>query len=113
MTDEASLRSRLDRIRQTTAGAKHLPPAAWWDGDTAGERQVRDDIAAGRLYFQTAHRNAVEGLAALDAGNMAIAEEHGWEAYHYLVTALIGRLRPSDLEVLHKPAKKRGRPAGK
>lgn len=113
MSDKDALRSRLERIAQATAGADNLPPPAWWTGDVAAERQVNDDVSAGRVHFRTAHNYATSGIDALDEGNTEKAELCAWEAYHFLVTALLCRLRPSDIEVLHKPAQKRGRPRKK
>ena len=107
--EQAILRRRLDRVIVSTAGAEDLPGGGWWVGDVAGERQTRDDMAAGRLSWRNAHRCAREGLAALDEGNLEKARTYAWIAYDHFIAAIMTRLRPSDWDVLHKPAARRGR----
>ena len=105
------LRSRLEALLQKTHTAAQLPSGGFWVGDVAGERQVSDDIAAGRLNWRTAHRFAASGLQALDADNLELSQIYAWAATDLYVAALEARVRPSDLQVLGKAAKRRGRPA--
>jgi hypothetical protein len=110
--DEAvMLRRRLTRIFQATAGAAN--PGGWWVGDVAGERQVKDNLAAGRLSWQAAHGFARNGIAALEAGNIDMARDYAWEATEHFISAVLTRVRPSELAVLNKPAARRGRPVKK
>lgn len=113
-TDEAAmLRRRLTRLFQATAGAAKQGSGGWWIGDVAGERQVKDNLAAGRLSWRAAHRCAREGLTALEDGNLDVARSYAWDATDHFISAVLTRVRPSDFEMLNKPAARRGRPAKK
>jgi hypothetical protein len=108
--DEAQIRRRLDRIVERTTTAKDLRDPGWWVGNQQGERRAYDDLEAGRLSWRTAHKNAVDGIAALDNNDLEMAELYLWSATDLYVDALEARVRPSDMAVLAKSAGKRGRP---
>ena len=105
-----SLQDRLERLAAETAPGAALSPASFWKGDKAGERQVKDDWAAGRMALHYAHRHANSGLAALKAGDMDLADVYAWESAFLYIEALKSRIRPDDVQYLSRPAKKRGRP---
>lgn len=108
-----ALKRRLLRLQEATASAASADVGGWWVGDVAGERQVADNISAGRLSWRAAHRCAKAGLAALAEDNLEMAQTYAWEATDHFIAAVLSRLRPSDLAVLEKPAARRGRPAKK
>lgn len=115
MTEEEKLRRRFTRMIAKTATAATFRPAGWWDGDKADERQVRDDLAAGRVSLNQAYEDARSGLAALDAGDLEAARQHAWSATDHYVTSLelrLQRLRPAVREKLLRPAGRRGAPRG-
>lgn len=111
--DAAMLRRRLTRILDATAGAEGQPSGGWWVGDVAGKRQAVDNMAAGRLSWHAAHRCAREGIVAIDVGDFEAARLYAWEATDHFISAVLTRVRPSDLAVLNKPAARRGRKAKK
>lgn len=111
--DADALRRRLSGLARKTATATALGPFAYWDGDKAAERQVRDDFAAGRAHWRSAHSAAKLGLDALDKDDRQGASEFLWIATDFYISALERRIRQEDLQVLGKPAAKRGRPQKK
>jgi len=104
-----SMRRRLEEIAAATVSAQNVKPAGWWIGDNAGERRVKDDMKAGRLAWNTAHRDAKSGLLALDANDLEMAEVYLWSATDFLLSALWSRIEPADIEFLSNSAKPRGR----
>lgn len=104
------LLARLMTLREKTDGGAQQRGGGYWVGDAAGERVVLDDLQAGRLHWWSAHDLATAGIEALEAGNRSEAETYAWAATDQYVAALEARLRPSDMGVLYRPAKKRGRP---
>lgn len=108
--DSEMMRRRLEGMKAKTQGAADQPAGGWWVGDISGERRVKDDWAAGRLVWRSAHQNACWGLEYLDKNDMEMAEICMFQAIDFYIEALEIRVRPSDLEVLDKPAKRRGRP---
>ena len=107
-----SLHRRLTRLLKKTASAASLP-APSLPGDIAGDRRAYDDLAAGRLYWAAAYRNAQLGLEALAAGDMETAELHTLAATDSYIDALEARVRPSDVAALGRPSERRGRPKNK
>jgi hypothetical protein len=110
MTDEASLRRQLTTIKNKTANSITMDPGGWWVGDVAGERRVLDDLGAGRLAWWQAHNSAESGLAALEQGDLELAEVCLTNALWLYIDVLEGRVRPADMKILGKPSKRRGRP---
>jgi len=104
------LKGRLMRLLDKTSSAKGLSLSAWWGGDTAGERRVRDDAESGRLDWLHAHKWAQRGLNALKDGNRNTAHVYAWSATDAYAAALEARLRPSDWTALGRPSQRRGRP---
>ena len=104
-----SLHRRLTRLLKKTASAASLPVPSL-PGDIAGDRRAYDDLAAGRLYWAAAYRNAQLGLEALAADDMETAELCTWAATDCYIDALEACVRPSDIEDLSKKTKRRGRP---
>lgn len=112
--DERSLLlRRLNLLIKKTKSADGLSLGGYWVGDTAGKRVADDDFAAGRLYWTAAHRCARAGVGALEAGDLETARLQAWQATDHYVAALETRVRPSDLAMLRKPARRRGRPGKK
>ena len=107
---DGTLRINLETLRDRTQAGATVPNPAFWVGDTANERRVQDDLAAGRLSLRSAHQSAVTGLRALDDGDLEMALMCLCNGYNLLVGALAGRIRPADRSLFLKPAKKRGRP---
>ena len=108
--DPTLLRERLAKILAKTRSGDQLNPLGWWVGDTAGERQVMDDVSSGRAFWSSAFHNAEYGLQALDAGDIDAAYLRAWAATDFYVAALEKRVRRSDMSVLDKSARRRGRP---
>jgi hypothetical protein len=107
-----SLRTGLNWILRITESARTLPAdgiVGYWDGDIAGERQVRDNWAAGRAHWHTAHANAKHGLEALERGDLEQANMWLQQAKTFCIEALLKRVQPEDLAALARPSKKRGR----
>lgn len=78
-------------------------------GNVADYRRAHDDIAAGRLHWRQAHDEAIDGLYALQNGDLEMARFCAWQATDFYIAALEGRIRPQDLRELRQPAKPRGR----
>jgi hypothetical protein len=110
--NEASLRSQLTTIKNKTASAEILKPGSWWVGDLAAQRQVRDNLAAGRLEFRGAWHSACYGLDALDEGDLDAAEIWLTNALWLYINVLEKRVRPDDVAMLARSIQKRGRPLG-
>ncbi len=111
--DDGALRRRLEAVVEKTMSAQELPPASYWVDDVAGERRVQDDMDAGRFNWRAAHRNALAGITALEKGDLETAELCAWAATGFYIAALEARVRPSDMDVLQKPARRRGAPRKK
>lgn len=107
--DKEAIRRRLESLLLKTETAENLEAGGWWVGDVAGERRTLDDLSAGRLAWRTAHRNARTGLEALEADEIEKAELYAWSATDLYIEALETRVRPSDLEVLARSARRRGK----
>lgn len=107
------IRERLVWIKQTIERIGHGATLGFWVGETTVERQYRDDEASGRVFWFTALQNAKSGIKALEADDYSQALFRLLEAQAHMINALGVRLRPDDLHQLSKPAKRRGRPAGK
>ncbi|SJM33008.1 hypothetical protein [Mesorhizobium delmotii] len=110
------LHDRLSRLVTKTAGAEAIGPGGWWVGDVAGERQVLDDLAGGRLHWRQAHSAALSGLDALKSGDHDLADAWAWTATDLYVAALeafLHRVRPKEKPLLTRPAGRRGRPRKK
>lgn len=84
--------------------------AACWRGDAADERRARDNLESGRIQLAAAHRSAIYGLRALDAGDRRGARALLENAKTLCIDALARQVRPSDLANLGRSAGKRGRP---
>ncbi|MDT7536179.1 hypothetical protein OVY48_22545 [Sphingobium sp. SA2] len=108
--DKDAMERRLTAILKKTESGKNLPSPGWWVGDVAAERRTRDDMAAGRVSWREAYRNAKNGLEALGADNLALAELYTLSANDFYIMALESRIRPSDWQYLTKSANARGRP---
>ena len=100
---------QLTSIKGKTESAASLGYSGWWVGGVAGERQVQDDIAAGRLEWHGAHHSAESGLEALGQGDADMAASYLHEAIWQYIAALEKRVRSSDMEVLARSPGKRGR----
>jgi hypothetical protein len=107
--DEDSLRWQLTAIKDKTSSAETLKLGGWWVGDVAGERQVRDDLAAGRLEWRAAWNSARSGLKALDQGDLVKAGVWLANARSHYISVLEKRVRSQDMEILSRPSKKRCR----
>lgn len=103
------LRNRLEWIKNATAPSVGLAPTAYWEGDKAEERRVQDDMDSGRLSWSQAHDFALDGLRAIDAGNLEIAESLLWHATGYFIEAVWSRTTPADIAFLSNSAAQRGR----
>lgn len=110
-SDLARLRRRILDLIEKTKDAKNLPPAAWWVGDIAGERQIRDAMQSGRMHWAAAHRDASSALQALEAGDLELAQALTTAATDFYVAVLEMRVRPSDMEVLKRAPGRRGKKA--
>lgn len=113
--NEDVARIRLKHIADRTANADGFEPAAWWDGDRAGERRAIDDLKAGKLHWQSARCIALLGLEKLEEGDIESATEFACIASGFYIEALeawLARVKPSDLPSM-APAKRRGRPPRK
>lgn len=109
--DNDHMRERLAQIVSRTAGA--FIGARWGDNlsdaGSAAAWQYRDDLAAGRIDWSSAHRAAKRGLALLDAGDDRQAEMRLWLATDLLMAALE---RGAHMKA-PAPAGRRGRPKSK
>lgn len=103
------IRARLETLRAQIEGVGHGARMGGFVLDVAGERQTRDDWAAGRIAWEAAWRHARRGLEALDRGDHETALSNLIEGQAQAIAALGTRLRPDDLKQLAKPAKTRGR----
>ncbi|TIL80626.1 MAG: hypothetical protein E5Y89_09030 [Mesorhizobium sp.] len=110
MNNRDPLFDRLTILVEKTSSAEAIGPGGWWVGDVAGKRRVLDDLAAGRLNWQSAHDFAEQGLKALEAGNREMAETCAWAAMDMYIAAIEKRIRPEDRRALGQASKKRGRP---
>ena len=81
-------------------------------GDVAGERQVNDDRAVGRLEWLGAWDFAKYGLEALDKNDLDMAKVCLHEAIWFYIAVLEKRVREQDMAMLDRPSRKRGRPRG-
>lgn len=114
MIENDPLFDRLTSLVKKTEGIESSRVGGgWWVGDVAGERQVYDDMAAGRLQWLQANRFAHQGLEALENGDKEMASLCAWAATDCYVAALEIRVRPSDMQVLSRAAARRGRPRKK
>ncbi len=109
--DDEPLRRRLTNLLEKTESAERLVPG-YWLGTAAAERQIVDDMRAGRLDWRGAHNAARAGLAALDEGDRDTALLGAWAATDLYVAALeaLVRTRPGLLKAFNRPAAPRGRP---
>jgi hypothetical protein len=105
-----ALRARLERMLAKTASAKSLRVGGFWVGDRAGERAVYDDFSTGRLFWRAARDHAECGIQALNGGDLESAHLHSQVATDLYIDALEAHIRPSDLSLLGRSAKRRGRP---
>ena len=110
--DRDALRRRLTALAEKTKGTDGQPLGGFWVGDVAGERAALDDLVAGRLHWRTAHQHAVAGLQALEQGDLEMARVCATEGHDLFTEALEIRVRPSDVKVLERTARRRGRPRG-
>jgi hypothetical protein len=108
--DSDMIRRRLEGMKAKTQSASNQPPAGWWGSNNSDERRVKDDWDAGRVHWREAYENACSGLRYLDEGAIEMAEICMFQAIDFYIVALEIRVRPSDMDVLKKPAKMRGRP---
>lgn len=106
---EEAFREGLTYILSRTASAAKLNTSAFWVGDKAGERQVLDDLEAGRTEWRTAYSHAESGLKALEEGDPGMAEVYLREAMWMYIHALEKRVQPEDLAALGRPSRRRGR----
>lgn len=106
------LRERLEQLVAKTLDAESLPAGYWGVGSSAVERQIQDDREAGRRSWRAAWQYAKSGLEAVDNDDLDMADLYAWLATDMYIAALEARLghRPSDMAVLKRPAKLRGRP---
>ena len=100
---------------RATAGATDAS-AGWWEAedgttDAADRRRVLDDLRFGRLHWRQAREHAQRALAALDAGDLALAEVGLREAKGLAACALEARMQPKDYAELNGAAAPRGRAA--
>lgn len=109
---EGRLRKRLETLARLTDNASVELMGVWFGDDTAAERQASDDVKSGRLAWQSAHAEALEGMRSLGDGNIKQAEEHRWISESFVFEVLEKVLLPGqrDKEALKRPAKRRGRP---
>jgi hypothetical protein len=106
------LRERLAALAEKTeSGAGLRVSGLWMVGDRAGERQVLDDLEAGRVHWAAANRHARYGLEALAEGDRELALACARAATDFYAIALEAKVRPSDLQTLARPAQRRGRRA--
>jgi hypothetical protein len=108
----ALLRREIEAVLRATAGATDAP-AGWWEGeegatDAADRRRVLDDLRFGRLHWRQAREHAQRALAALDAGDLALAEVGLREAKGLAACALEARMQPKDYADLNGAAGTRG-----
>ena len=109
----AYVRARLETLKAQIESVGHGATTSYWVGDTAAERQVKDDWRAGRAQWEAAWKNVTRGIKSLEDGDFDLALLSLLEAQSLAIGALGTRLRPDDTYQLAKPAKPRGRPSGK
>lgn len=107
------VRARLETLKAQIESVGHGATTSFWVGNTAAERQVKDDWRAGRTQWETAWANVKRGIRALEDSDYDLALLSLLEAQSFVIGALGTRLRPDDIYQLAKPAKPRGRPSGK
>lgn len=112
-----AVRARLKALYERIEAVGHGASYGFYVGDTAAERQNADDWASGRGAWETAWLNTKLGLEASDSGNHDVALLFLLEAQAMAIIALGTRLEQSarpgrGLELLAKPAGRRGRPPG-
>lgn len=115
MTDDPLLRREIVSIMEMTADASDAP-AGWWEGEAgavvaADRRRVLDDLRAGRLHWREARDHAERALAALDAGDLALAEIGLRSAKALVAIALARQVGATGIAVLNGAASSRGRSA--
>lgn len=104
MSDD-KLRRRLVSLRDKTKGT---PGGDFTSETRAGRVQQWDDLHAGYTFQRKAHDAAVEGLKALDAGDLASAESYAWSSAFLYMEAL--ELRLKHRFASGRPPGRRGRP---
>ena len=112
---EDPLLIKLQRLLEKSQSAAHTS-GGFWVGDKAGERQVLDDLRAGRLWLHSVHLHAKAGIEAIRAEDRETAELEAsvaTDCYIEALEAFLSKVRPSDRQSLTKPAKRRGRPSKK
>lgn len=114
MVDEEGLRRRLEKYRDATIAAEDYDSSGWWIGpngetDAADVNRNRQDEQSGRLWWKTAHNNAVSGLEALDQGNLDLATIYAWSASDFMIATLTKLVRRDEWRRLEKSAVKAGR----
>jgi len=113
--NEDYLLAKLVRLVTKSKGAEKST-GGFWVGDKAGERQVLDDLRAGRLWLHSTYLHAQAGIEAIGEGDRETAEleaEVATDCYIEALETFLQKVRPSDRPLLTKPAKRRGRPPKK
>lgn len=106
----ARLRARLNKLARVTYAA---PGLGVFDAESrADEMRVGEDVKSGRVSLGLAHDEAREGLRALDADDIAQAEEHRFRSEEMIIGVFETMIsaRATNAKALAKPAGKRGRP---
>jgi hypothetical protein len=109
--DSDWLRRRLERYRDTTAAASSYEPSGYWIGpngetDAPDVSRNRNDLRSGRLWWKTAHENAVAGIKALDQGNVEMATLYAWQASDLIIAALGKLVRRDEWSRFDRSAKR-------
>lgn len=81
----------------------------YWVGDTVEEQRVNRDLRSGAAHFRTAHNHAKNGLTALAAGEIDLAETYLNEGKTLLIEALGKQLPQAGLRTLTADYKPKGR----
>lgn len=116
-TGAHAVRARLEALKARIDAVGHGASYGFCVGDVAAERQNNDDWASGRGAWETAWVNTKLGLEASENGKHDDALLFLLEAQAMAIIALGTRLEQSarpgrGLELLAKPAGRRGRPPG-
>lgn len=97
-----------DRLAQLIAATPETDvTVGFWVGDKAGERRVSDNIRSGRVHWRAARHSALNGIEALDRGDLEGAELLLRNAEGLRAAAIEAQVTQSQFEALLRDAKPR------